>query len=129
MKKAYKLFFSNKQLLRSSCIAFLLLAGSLFGNFYAGSYANEKGINPVTDIVLSNTKAHDVDALFMGGIVAFFLFVLIWCLRYPAQMPYILKSIALFIAIRAVFVTLTHLGPYPDSIIIINTGIMGKINF
>ncbi|MEI8008107.1 MAG: hypothetical protein WCI00_01305 [bacterium] len=52
-----------------------------------------------------------------------------WCIRYPEQIPYILKSIALFIAIRAVFVTLTHLGPYPDSILIINTGIMGKINF
>jgi len=61
MKKAYQLFFSNKQLLRSSLAAFLLLIGSLIFNFYAGSYANEKGITPVTDIVLSNTKAYDVD--------------------------------------------------------------------
>lgn len=129
MRQTYQLFFSSKELIQSSLIAFLLLAGSLLGNFYAGSYANEQWINPVTDIILSNTKAQDVDLLFMGGIVAFFLFILIWCLRYPSQMPYILKSIALFIAIRAVFVTLTHLGPYPDSILILNTGIMGKINF
>lgn len=129
MKKSYQLFFSSRALIQSSLIAFLLLAGSLFGNFYAGSYANEQGINPVTDIVLSNTRAYDVDLLFVGGILVFFLFIFIWCLRYPAQMPYILKSIALFIAIRAVFVTLTHLGPYPDSILILNTGIMGKINF
>ena len=129
MKQAYKLFFSSRELVQSSLIAFLLLAWSLFGNFYAGSYANEQGINPVTDIILSNTRAYDVDMLFIGGILTFFLFILVWCLRYPAQMPYILKSIALFIAIRSVFVTLTHLGPYPDSILILNTGIMGKINF
>ncbi|MCX6823676.1 MAG: phosphatase PAP2-related protein [candidate division SR1 bacterium] len=129
MKKAYQLFFSSRKLIQSSLIAFLLLGGSLLGNFYAGSYANEKGITPVTDIVLSNTRAYDVDALFIGGIIVFFLFILGWCIRYPAQTPYILKSIALFIAIRAVFVTLTHLGPYPDSILILNTGIMGKINF
>jgi len=129
MRQTYQSFFSSKELIQSSLIAFLLLAGSLFWNFYAGSYANEQGINPVTDIILSNTKAQDVDMLFIGWIVAFFLFVLVWCLRYPSQMPYILKSIALFIAIRAVFVTLTHLGPYPDSILILNTGIMGKINF
>jgi len=129
MKQTYRLFFSNAWLLVSSLISLLLLAGSLCINFYAGSYANEKGINPVTDIVLSNTRAYDVDALFIGWIIAFSLFVLIRCLRYPQQMPYILKSIALFITIRAIFVTLTHLGPYPDSIVIINTGIIGKINF
>lgn len=129
MKQAYKLFFWNRQLLKSSLIAFLLLAASLFGNFYAGNYANEHWVTPVSDIILSNTRAYDVDTLFVGGMIAFFFFVLLWCLRYPAQMPYILKSIALFIAIRAVFVTLTHLGPYPDSIIIINTGILGKLNF
>lgn len=129
MRQTYIRFFSNKWLIISSIVGLLLLAGSLFANFFAGSYANKQWINPVTDIVLSNTRAHDVDALFIGGIIAFFLFVLIWCILYPEQMPYILKSIALFITIRAVFVTLTHLGPYPDSIIIINTGIMGKINF
>ena len=129
MKQTYRLFFSNTWLLISSFISLLLLAGSLFANFFAGSYANKQGITPVTDIVLSNTRAYDVDALFIGGIIAFSLFVLIRCLRYPQQMPYILKSIALFIFIRAIFVTLTHLGPYPDSIIILNTGIMGKINF
>ena len=129
MRKAYTLFFANRQVVTSSLIALVLLVGSLFINFYAGSYANEKWITPVTDIVLSNTKAHDVDALFISWILLFSLFVLVWCIRYPTQIPYILKSIALFITIRAVFVTLTHLGPYPDSILIINTGIMGKLNF
>ena len=129
MKKSYLAFFANKQLLRSSLIALFMLIGSFFVNFYAGSYATEKWTISVTDIVLSNTRAYDVDALFIGGIIAFFLFILVRCIRYPSQMPYILKSLALFILIRSVFVTLTHLGPFPDSIFIINTGIIGKINF
>ncbi len=129
MRRAYKLFFLDKQLLRSFFVAMSLLLGSFFINFYAGSYANEQGSNSVTDIVLSNTSAHDVDALFIGGIICFFIFILFWCIRYPLHMPYILKSIALFIIIRAVFVTLTHLGPYPDSIAIIDVGIIWKINF
>ena len=115
--------------MRSTVVAFLLLVGSFFVNFYAGNYATEKWTTPVTDIILSNTRAYDVDALFIGGILIFFVFILCWCIRYPTQTPYILKSIALFITIRAIFVTLTHLGPYPDSIFIINTGILGKINF
>jgi len=129
MRKSYLAFFADKHLLRSSLVAFFILIGSLFVNFYAGSYATEKWTTAVTDIVLSNTRAHDVDALFISGIVLFFFFVLIWCLRYPSQMPYILKSVALFILIRSVFVTLTHLGPFPDSIFIINTWIIGKLNF
>lgn len=129
MKVAYQLFFSNKSLIQSSLIATLLLVASLFINFYAGSYANEKGIYPVTDIVLDNIKVYDVSALFVGGILAFFLFIFAWCLRHPSQMPYILKSIALFIIIRATFVTLTHLGPSPDSLFVSNIWIMGKISF
>ncbi len=129
MIKTYKLFFFNKPLFRSSIIAFLLLIFSFIINFYAGSYATERGTVSVTDIVLSNTRAYDVDWLFIGGIIMFFLFALVWCLRYPSQMPYIVKSIALFIIIRSIFVTLTHLWPYPDSILIINSGLIGKINF
>jgi len=129
MKKAYTLFFSNRKLLLSSLLALVLLLWSLVFNFYAGSYANEAQSGPVTDIVLSNTKAYDVDGLFVAGIIVFFLFILLRCIRYPAHIPYIVKSIALFILIRAVFVTLTHIGPYPNSIIIINTGIIGRLNF
>ncbi|MEI8091032.1 MAG: hypothetical protein WCG98_01995 [bacterium] len=42
MRATYKVFFADKKLLRSSLVAFLLLAGSLVMNFYAGTYANEK---------------------------------------------------------------------------------------
>ena len=109
MKQAYKLFFASKPLLRSALIAFLLLVGSLVFNFYAGSYAQKSQSTYVSDIILSNTRAYDVDGLFVAGTMIFILFIILRCFRYPAQMPYIVKSVALFILIRAVFVTLTHL--------------------
>ena len=36
--------------------------------------------------------------------------------RYPKRIPFLAKNIALFVAIRAVFISLTHIGPYPDQI-------------
>lgn len=107
----------------------LLLAGSLVINFYAGTYANESESNHVTDIVLSNTRVYDVNEIFILGMIVFFAFITIWCLRYPWQAPYILRSIATFVIIRAVFVSLTHLWPFPDSIPISSYRILGKINF
>ncbi|MCX6822646.1 MAG: phosphatase PAP2-related protein [candidate division SR1 bacterium] len=129
MRKSYKLFLADKRLLRSALIGFLLLGGSLVMNFYAGNYANEKGTTAVTDIILSNTRAYDVDILFAIGLPLFALFTLLRCIRYPAQIPYILKSVAVFVIIRSVFITLTHLGPFPDSIAVYNAGILGKMNF
>lgn len=129
MKNARKLFFADKRLRRSSLIALLLLAGSFVINFYAGTYANEKWTTPVTDIVLSNTKAYDVDGIFSLGIPLFFLFILIRCLRYPTHIPYILKSVAAFIIIRSVFITLTHIGPFPWRVMVLNAGFLWKLNF
>lgn len=117
----------------STLTSILFLMFSFFVNFLAGKYADEKGINSVTDIVLSNTRVYDVDGFFIYWMVAFFVFIFVRCLRYPAQTPYIIKSIALFMLIRSVFVSLTHLGPFPTHATISNDNIIGrlvgKINF
>lgn len=133
VKKAYILFFGNTSLLLSVVISLLLLVISLFVNAWAGRYADESGTRYVTDIVLSNTNVYDVGNIFVYGTMLFFLFLVVWCLRYPAQIPYIVKSIATFVLIRSVFISLTHLGPFPDHLVMMNDGIvhdfMNKINF
>lgn len=127
LKQAYKLFFSDKSLLVSTLISIAFLTFSFFVNSFAGRYADEKGTNYVTDIVLSNTRVYDVDGIFTYGIIAFFAFIIIWCFRYPAQTPYIIKSIAVFVLVRSVFVSLTHLGPFPTHAIINSNNIIGRI--
>jgi hypothetical protein len=98
------------------CVGALLLISSLVLNFYAGIYATEKVSSSVTDIVLDNIPVFDVDMVFIYGPWALWLIVTGLLLREPKKIPFTLKSIALFVFIRSIFITLTHIGPFPDAI-------------
>ena len=85
----------------------------LWVNDYATSYATLRASNPVTDIILSNTPAFDVDGYFVYGaalLIAFIFFVLV---LNPQQIPFTLYSLSIFYLTRALFISLTHLGPFP----------------
>lgn len=111
----YKEFWKNKRLVYLSLIGFLILWISLVINYYAGIYASLSQSNYVTDIILSNTRARDVDGFFVYGTFVYFLFMIIYCIFRPLQTSYIIKCIAIFVIIRAIFITLTHLWAYPWS--------------
>mgnify|MGYP001576256137 FL=1 len=107
----HKFQWSQKSFLFSAVLAFLFLASSLIVNYAAGNYAVEKASNGVTDIILDNLPTMDVDGIFIYGAILFGLFIAVLLIREPRQIPFIIKSIALFVFIRAVFISLTHLGP------------------
>ena len=109
-------YFFNRNFLISISIAFLLLAASLVINYYAGLYADRNASNAVTDIVLSNIRAFDVDGIFNYGAIAFWIFMILLFVAKPQRIPFTLKSIALFVLIRALFISLTHIAPFPTSI-------------
>ncbi|MEI6843566.1 MAG: phosphatase PAP2-related protein [bacterium] len=92
------------------------MIASFFVNFYAGTYATEKASGYVQDIVLSNIPVFDVDMIFIYGPLVLWVVVAGLCSYKPNRIPFILKSIALFIIIRSIFITLTHIGPFPDQI-------------
>ncbi len=96
---------------------FILLGLALVANFYAGTFATFRAGNSVQDIVLSNIPVFDVQDIFVYGPVIMWVVLLVYCFNKPHQIPFILKSIALFIIIRSTFVSLTHIGPYPDRLI------------
>ena len=100
----------------------IILGLALVANFYAGRFATFKAGNSVNDIVLSNIPVYDVHTIFIYGPIVMWVVLLIYCFNKPHQIPFILKSIALFILIRSVFVSLTHIGPFPDSL---NIGVDG----
>ena len=108
-----KFYFGNKEFLWSAVTSVLFLFGSLVVNWYAGIYATERASNPVTDIILSNTRVYDVDGLFIYGTIFFWAFMLFLCLRDPKIIPFGVKTLALFVIIRSVFISLTHIGPFP----------------
>lgn len=111
--KKYKDNFSNKSFLFSFLISAILLTASLVVNFFASQYATISASGPVTDIILSNTRVYDVDSIFVFGGIALAIFIIIVCLAYPKKIPFALKSIALFVLVRSVFISLTHIGPFP----------------
>lgn len=124
-----KLHIKDKSFLLSLCVALLLLFISLLVNFYAGLYATESASNSVTDIVLSNTRVYDVDVVFIYGSIFFWIFVILLLLTQPKHIPFTLKSIAVFVLIRSLFISLTHIGPFPTQLIMEPSKIMQKFAF
>ena len=114
----YKEYFSNKRFVASVVLSFLLLFVGLIINYYAGTYATLSASNHVSDIILDNIPVFHLENSFMYGPVVLWFFVIILCLRDPKKIPFVLKSIALFILVRSIFITLTHIGPFPDRMVI-----------
>lgn len=118
LARKYRAQFVQKEFLLSFFASLLFFSVALVINFYAGLYANENASNSVTDIVLDNIPVFSVDEIFIYGPVVFWTIVGLFCLWEPKKFPFVLKSIALFTVIRSLFITLTHLGPSPDQLII-----------
>ena len=118
MLRPFFIHFKDEAFVQSLILSFLLLVLSLFINFYAGVYATHKASNAVTDIILSNTRVYDLDQIFIYGSWFLVLFIAFVCIKYPRKTPFILKNISLFVIIRSIFITLTHIGPFPTEIII-----------
>jgi len=97
----------------SICLGILLFALSLVVNHYASNYVDANARVYVPDIILDNVPVHDVDGLLNYGTLFFLLFVAGFLAWEPKRLPFVIKSVALFILIRSVFITLTHLGPAP----------------
>lgn len=97
---------------RAAAMALLLLLASLVVNYFAGLYATERASSPVADLILSNTRAYDVDAIFVYGALAFWVGMACVFFMDLRLVPFALKSIALFTVIRSFFISLTHIGPF-----------------
>ena len=111
-----------------SGIALLII--SLVVNYNAALYALERASSSVTDIVLSNVPVINVDFLFLYGPILFWAVIFGFCVHDPRKIPFILKNIAVFILIRSFFITLTHIGPFPDHVPtqLIGSGIISALN-
>lgn len=79
---------------------------------YAIEFANEAATNPVGDIILSNTPVFNVGSYFVYGMFLLVAFIGLLCLYRPQRAPFVLHSLTLFVLIRSVFVSLTHIGPF-----------------
>ncbi len=107
----------DRAFLESLLFGILAILLSLVSVHYSAEFATNASSNHVTDIILSNVPAYDVSILFTWGAFAavlFSIFVVIF-LKFRAA-PYMLKTAALLLIIRSIFVSLTHISPYPSKI-------------
>lgn len=98
--------------------AIILFIISVFITHFASKYAYVNASNHVEDIILSNTPVFDFEFIFVQGAIMLSLFVVALCFRFRKTAPFLLKTVSLFIIIRAVFVSLTHIGPYPSKLML-----------
>jgi len=124
----YKKYFTDKNFLISFLGGLVLLGISLVVQFFASNYATRLASDSVTDIVLSNTRVYDVEEIFVWGAVLLTFITVFVGLRKLNYAPFILKSIAIFTLIRSIFVSLTHINPFPTRAII-NSAFFNKEAF
>src|SRR5439155_588080 len=108
-----RVHFSEKNIPTSNIFSIAAFLGSLVVQYYSIAFASARVSNPVTDIILSNIPVYDMDAIYVYGLFALIVFITLLCLAHPKRIAFTLYALALFIVIRSVFVSLTHLAPYP----------------
>lgn len=126
--KKHQILWINKSFAISATIGTLFFLFSLYINRLASFYALRSASHAVTDIILDNTPVFDVNLIVTTGAFLFALFITLMAFVHPKKLPFILKSAALFIVIRSVFITLTHLGPVPQQSYIDPTNIFSSYN-
>jgi uncharacterized membrane protein len=112
----YKEFFT-KERIRSLCVAFLLLALGLTFQYYASAYSTRNSTRFVGDIFLDNLPVVNMNSVIIEGAFIAILISTVLILSEPKYILFTLKAVAIFVAIRAFFVSATHLGIYPDQIV------------
>lgn len=111
--------FTRERLL-SLVSAFALLGMAYvaehYANVYAYAYSLRSTSSHVGDLILDNIPVVDLNFIIIEGALIFIVLGVLFVLANPRYILFTLKTFALFIMTRALFVSLTHVGIYPDHI-------------
>src|SRR3989344_1881449 len=111
----HKACWPEKAFASSVIIAVAFLLGSLLINYAATTYTAKRASSPVADIVLDNLPVINTDVVFIQGSIFFTIFIILLLIHDPKRIPFVFKSVALFVITRSFFITLTHIGPSPEN--------------
>lgn len=96
------------------CVAYVL---EHYANLYELDYSQRQTTTHVGDIILDNIATVNLNLIIIEGALFAIVFGTIFVIFFrPRYIIFSLKVIALFIAIRAFFISLTHIGIYPGMI-------------
>src|SRR3989344_7391434 len=87
-----------------------------FANVYAFDYSLRPTSNYVGDLILDNIPAVDLNFIIVEVAFVAIILGIFFVLSKPRHVLFTLKALALFIIIRALFISLTHVGFHPEAI-------------
>jgi len=87
-----------------------------FANIYAFDYSQRPTSNYVGDLILDNIPVVDLSFIIIEVALISIVLGTLFVISKPRYLLFTLKAIALFIIIRAVFISLTHVGIHPENI-------------
>jgi len=119
----------DKKTVYSSMLGLIFLAFSMLANYLSVVYTRKQVSNSVTDILLDNIPVFNISFFFVEGAIIFIIFLVILMLLKPKRAPFVLKSMALFILIRSISVSLTHIAPASDRLVIETNDFFEKMLF
>jgi hypothetical protein len=111
----YKGFWTREHV-RSLVNALILLALATVFQFYASAYVERTPGNPAVDLFLGILPVVNLNFLIVEGALAAIALSVILVLAKPQYLLFTLKAGAIFIATRAMFIAVTHIGIYPGQI-------------
>lgn len=111
----YRGFFTREHV-RSLINALILLALAIIFQFYASAYIDRTPGNPAFDLFLGILPVVNLNLLIVEGALAAIAFSVVLVLAKPQYLLFTLKAAAIFIATRAMFIAVTHIGIYPGQI-------------
>jgi hypothetical protein len=111
----YKGFWTREHV-RSLVNALILLALATIFQYYASAYVDRTPGNPAVDLFLGFLPVVNLNFLIVEGALAAIALSVILVLAKPQYLLFTLKAGAIFIATRALFIAVTHIGIYPGQI-------------
>lgn len=122
----YKNFW-NRENIKSFAFGLLLLVLAMILQKFADNYVAGITGTAVGDIILDWLPTIDVDTWIIIGTLLFTVLAVLRGLYEPKSLSFSLKALALFITVRSVSITLTHLGPHPNILTFDNTAPLFQI--
>ena len=129
IEKYFLIYIKDAEFRNSTLLAIVFFLASLVCNFYAGSYATREAGNSVSDLILDHLPVYNITYIFIYGTVFFWTILVLITIYRPQRIPFVLKSISLFILVRSLFVMLTHIGPAAGHVVLPAVNIMDDFTF
>ena len=103
----------------SIMMSLVFLGAAVVLNYIAGNYVDKAGSVSAPDLILDHLPVVDLTVIYLFAYAAMFLFLLCYPLFYDVKRFHIvIGHFSLLVLIRSFFITLTHLKPPVDAIVV-----------